>query len=312
MNDLIRSRKECIAILNALVYFDNDHFQLKSRHLKYLLVPTSSLGSGIAVQYFCDHKYTLKWSNVIKTNDFDIETMEAIISVGGHITVTEIKAIITSVHESKEQTLHFTLDNCKTSLNSKEINSLGVAACKSKKITFLSMVLMRDGIVDREDIYNNFLPSSIFANKATFNYVIADKKGVQKLIKLALEQNEFDFLERNKDNLLPSSNCTVDISTLIQSCSHGTSEKKKKCVEFIISLLDNKIVSADGIDGELIPLDTVLEFPKNCNKQKIKLIGALLKSGANIQRCTYARKEQTTILHSATQIAIDESKSCIY
>ncbi len=312
LDNIIQSRKECMVIINELVKSHYDYFQLKSKHLKYLLVSTGSLGSGIAAKHFCYHKYTLKWSNIIKTNDFDIETMEAVISVGGQITVTEVKAIISSVHESKEQILRFALDYCKTSLNSQELNSLGVAACKAKKILFLSMVLTQGGIVDREDIYNNFLASTVFANKATFSYVIADKKGVQKLIKLALEKSEFDFLERNKGNLLPSSNCSVDLSTLVQSCSHGTSEKKNKCAEFIVSLLEDKSVPADGKEGELIPLDTVLEFPKHCNKQKIVLIGALLRNGANIQRCTYARKEQTTILHSATQIAIDESKFCVY
>lgn len=234
--------------------------------------------------------------------------MKAILSCGGQISQSECKVVIAKVSDAKSEILTYALENCSPLMNKKGLNALAVTACKLKKLHFLSILLKRDSSIELADIFFSFPCSAIFKEKTVFSFVKSDETGLQQLIRSALDRGEFNFLESKKCILISSTDHPMDLSVFIQAYTLSNMDMKDKCFQFIKSLLDDKMVNPDGINGKLCPLDKVLELPKTCNREKIDFICLLLQSGANIQHCKYPRREQTTIIHIATQIAMDESK----
>ena len=289
-----------MAVMKSLLTFE---FQLSSRHVKYLLLETGIPGSVIS----CDMS-SLIWTNVIKTEDFDLDVMEAILSHGGTITLSECKVIISKVPDTRTEVLAYALEKAKHFLNKKNLNLLGCTACKFKKLQFISILLYQGSNIEVATILINFPPSLIFKNKALFTYIKSKETGLEEFIKAALDQGEFDFLENNKSILISRTENAINVSVLIRACMQGNADKKNRCLHFIKGLLDDKTVDPNGLSGKVCPLDKILELPKACNREKIDLLCLLLQSGADIQRCSYPRKEQTTVIHIAAQIVMDESE----
>ena len=99
----------------------------------------------------------------------------------------------------------------------------------------------------------------------------------------------------------------VCLGPLLNSLIGQAIEERKEKIAFIKKLLDKKI-NPNGQEDELNSLDAVLALPRDCQTEKIELLTLLLQHGAQIERCTYQKKKQTTLIHIATRFAIESGR----
>ena len=80
---------------------------------------------------------------------------------------------------------------------------------------------------------------------------------------------------------------------------------------FLTWVLVHGKAGLDMIKDKKYPLDAALELPSGNeaeNTEKAKLLSLLIERGAKITNCTFPRRNKTTFLCIATEIAIQESK----
>ena len=130
-------------------------------------------------------------------------------------------------------------------------------------------------------------------------------------VKMFLEAVGFSKFKQAEDYLKESQLNIDDLSLssvlqiMLQRKIHTA--KRRDYISFIGKLLDEYGISPNQQkDEELCPLDVALKLPsKEYQAERIALLTLLIEHGAAIESCTYPEKNQTTLLHIATKLAIE-------
>lgn len=305
LQGIFTTSKECQAVVNVMSTSEERALNWNSQHMKYLVMPTAVPGSGVTTTISCDLS-AFKWEFLIRKCDFDLDIMQAILSLGAVIATADLRTIVNTVRDSKTEVLTHALDKFTPPLASICLNSLCTHALKLGKENFHSIFLSRGATVEAASILKEIPLPEITRCKWMYSSITSTPKGCILLVQSALDKGNFKALESCE---IPQSyKNEVDLGSFVQPSVQGSTEKKKKCIQFIGSLLESGRVNSNGLQGEKHPLDVVLELSNVHIKEKMELLCLLLQHGADIQHCTFPRKKQTTFLHIATQFTIDDGK----
>jgi histidinol phosphatase-like enzyme len=100
------------------------------------------------------------------------------------------------------------------------------------------------------------------------------------------------------------------LSSILKFQPRGSTDERKNFIRLIERLLQAGIDSnKKGGDKDMCPLDVVLELSKDYEEEKIELLTLLIEHHADIGRCTYQKKNQTTLLHIAAKWAIQSGSN---
>lgn len=301
------SCNECTAVVNCLA---TSELNWDSQHMKYLVMETAVPGSGVATTLSCDLS-AFNWEFLFKKQNFDRDIMQAILSLRAVLGLGDLKRIVCNckVTDSNAEVLSLALDKC-SQVDITFLNSLSVEALKLKKIHFLGTLVSHGATVDASSLVKRMTVREISQNKPIYSHIQSTPEGREVLMKSALKVGDMSAL-KDCEVLLQSCKDELNLNALVLHAIQGSTEKKKTCILFIRGLLESKRVNPNGQDGQKCPLDAVLELSREYAASKLEFLCLLLQHGANIQRCTFPGKNQTTFLHIATQFAIDECKSII-
>jgi hypothetical protein len=269
------------------------------------MVKNKMPGSGVVQTLSCDLSGIL-WKKLIKQNLLDYDAMKVIVAQGGHFKSHDIQILI-SVSEDEFVMLELIIDNCIPQPTNREMCKFSEQALKYKKFGFIKILILRGAKLNVTKMVQVLSMSDIMSVTEFVSYIKSTVEGSLGLFLKAVKHSEYNFAESlvggTENELIASKIC---LSSLLEYSVQGNLDARK-ILSFLKWLLENGI-DPNG-NGEANSLDIVLELPTKYQREKIELLTLLLQQGAAIERCTYQRKNKTTLPHIATRFAIDSGKS---
>ena len=182
---------------------------------------------------------------------------------------------------------------------------------KHKKFDFIVDIILQGEEINVSQITQELAKSDISGSKSNMRIISHLQSSFEGRIALFYKAVEFSEYKLAEDCLQLGTNETITnkicLSSVLKIQIGQNIEERKERLHFIKKLLEDKI-DPNGQDKELNSLDAVLALPRDYQTEKIELLTLLLQHGAQIEHCTYQRKEQTTLIHIATRFAIDSGK----
>lgn len=291
MTDLLHLQKilnkgKCTEFIKAIVTSKEiaEKKTWKCKHLSYLVVKSELPGSGIAATLSCDLS-NISWKNLFAKSDLDCLTLQAILSLGGSITMQDIEEYLSVENENNELSiLNLAIDKCTPSLSVTNLNELCHLALKSKKVSIVDMMITSQEVA---------LDPSIVLK--TFDYYYQDLSTCVKILKLATEKcsppltcDNLSFLCKNavKHNNfklvseLISLGAKLDAAVVVKECR--------------INAMANDPIILELLFEKCIPPLKNEELNKLCEKavksKKINLVEKLLSHGAILDATTLIKE----------------------
>lgn len=279
LENLLNSH-DCTCVIKSLATSSHELFESKSKLINYLMVKNEMPGSGVVQTLSCNLS-GISWKKLIKQNHLDYDAIKVIVAHGGSFKSHDIQIMIT-VCEDKVPMLELIMNHCTPKPTSTDMCKFSKQALKCKKFGFIK-VLISCGA------------------KSTV-------EGRVELFIKALKCSEYDFAESLMSCTESESIASkISLSSVLECPFQGNLEARK-CFIFIVKRLLENGIDPNG-NGNANSLDIVLKLSKDHQTEKIELLTLLLQQGAAIERCTYQRKNETTLLHIATKFAIESGKS---
>lgn len=184
-------------------------------------------------------------------------------------------------------------------------------ALKYKKFDLIVDIILQGEGVNVSRIAQELVKSDISGNASNMRIIAHLKSSLEGRIALFYKAVGFSEYKLAEDCLQLGTNETITnkicLSSVLKNQIGLNTEERKERLHFIKKLLEDKI-DPNGQDEELNSLDAVLALPRDYQTEKIELLALLLQHGAQIEHCTFQRKEQTTLIHIATRFAIESGK----
>ena len=266
----------------------------KCKHLSYV--------NEIASKLSCDLS-DFSWKLLLKKEDLDHETMQVIVSLGAVISIKVVKSIIKEVDAHKVSLLKLAIEKCSPALSAEDINSLGEEALRRNKIRFFMEFYSHGATADGALIVNKMTVHDLIDPEIT-SHLKSTSEGCVNLFNKAVEMGKLevaeDFLRESKDT-----RSQINLCLILHSLIKRSKDERWKYISFIEKLLTEFQINPDSIDDAECPLDIVLKLSKDYWREKVQLLSLLINHGASIAHCTFPRQNQTTLLHIATNFAIE-------
>ena len=296
--------QDCIRFIKYLATPSRKSF--KFEYINYLMVKTEMPGSGVVQTLSCDLS-GISWKTFIEQNHLEYDAMKAIVAQGGLFKLHDIQVMI-KVCEDNIPMLELIMDHCTPKPTNRDLCKFSEQALKCKKFGFIKVLLSCGAKLSVPNMVQELSKSDISSETELVSYIKSTAEGRVGLFFKALKYSEYDFAESlvggNESESVASK---ISLSSVLECPFQGNLEARKKFISFVKRLLVN------GIDpngsGEANSLDVVLSLPKDNQTEKIELLTLLLQQGAAIERCTYQRKNETTLLHITTKFAIESGKA---
>ena len=310
------------------------------KHIDYLVRKGESPGSGLAATLLCDFS-NFPWKKLFLKPDLNLNTVQAITLLKGTFSVHDIEQMVKIVADEKVDILHFAIQNCSRTIYEAKFKYLFNQALKLKKLKFAEEFIKCSPSLAKEhsdtlikhslklkyfDIAMNMLAngaeldpvlvvkemnqSDISNNKSSIiTWLKSTTEGCIQLFLKAIECCDFTVAEdclRTEE----SSNIINDISivSVLRVSVMGSAEERQKRILFLQGLFTSGLDVNKRAEDGMHSLDFVMELPKDKEVHKIELLMLLIQHGASIECCTYQKKNQTTLLHIATRLAIESGK----
>ena len=263
-------------------------------HLKFLVVKDPKIkGSGMASSLSCDLS-GISCSDIFRKPDLELDTLQSFLKLGVTLEFKDIERVVDTLPDSKVDIISILLKAC-TSTKA-QLVSLGKTCLLAKKFRFAEQVCFSytAGSSSSRDQIENF-DKELLHNIAE----MSSDTEITQLIYDAINEDKPDMARA----LLSAGRIQadqIDLASLIQS---GI------LVSFpqLLSELLSAGVSPNG--GEIQPLDAVLSLQCYTNDRKAVVatfISALCSNAElNVNSICVPKKENTTLVHIATQLAIE-------
>lgn len=180
---------------------------------------------------------------------------------------------------------------------------------KLKKFNFLLELIMEGAVIHPAQIVDEMNRAYIIdVSSDIISYLKLIPEGRIQLFYKALEYGLFDVAESYLFKGTKETNTSkIDLNVILRLPIRGNAEERQKYIAFV------KVLTSYGIDpngkSPVCPLDTVLNFPSDYQREKVQLLLHLIVCGTTIGNSVY-QKNSTTLLHIATRMSI-ESGMCI-
>lgn len=185
-----------------------------------------------------------------------------------------------------------------------DINHLIDYSLKHQKFSLILHLISHGVEISVARIVKEMQWAHIPSNNEIVSYLKSTTEGHTELFVKAVKCSQYTFAESllvGNRSAIPK----ISLSSVLNKCPIPRCHvAKERHISFIKKLLDIGM-DPNGVEGEKCPLDIILDLSKDHQMEQIQLLIVLLQCGAAIERCTYQRKNQTTLLHIATKLAVD-------
>ncbi len=294
------------------------------------------LGSGLAVTLSCD-LYGFPWNNLLQTRGLNVEIVQAIVALKGTITHSDIYTVIRCVDDEDSTILQFTIDHCTPkfndfdliklygfakqlkkskfaeevmsySLSTRDPNKLIQEAMSLKSLDFAEKILVSQGTnINPALVVNKMHWNDVDIKSNLVSCIKSTPQGLLQLFLKAVEYHHFKLAEDYFLTMDAATKSTIDLSCILKfPMRQVTRYWRQQFVSFIGKLLELGMDS-NG-QGDICPLDVVLKLSNDYSNEKIELILLLLQHGVAIGNCIYEEINGTTLIHTATEFAINSGK----
>ena len=328
----LNERLKCYECEKLIKFIAECDLPWKCKHINYLVVKSAMPGSGVAASLACNLSVT-SWKNLLRKEDLDMETLQAIVSLKGVISAQDVVSI---APDKDMALLQFAIKNSTPKFNDSCLTKLAEEAIKLKKSSFAQVILdylspegdsdkliqqalkykdiifiekfvsCRDAEINPASIVN-ILSKSDLTNKGLISYVMSTPEGQKSLFLKAVELFEFKLAEQCLKGVNDNAK-KIDLSNILKFLNQGNKDSRQELYSFTKRLLKLKC-DPNGLEGGVCPLDVILGLSKEFQSEKTCFLVLLLQHGATIAQCTYQRKNGTTLIHVATQFAIETGET---
>ena len=298
------SSHDCTSVIKSLANYSHQLFE--SKHINYLMVKNEMSGSGVVQTLSCDLS-GIFWKKLIKQNRLEYDAMKVIVAQGGLFKSHDIQVMI-KVYEDNAPILELVMNYCIPKPTNRDLCKFSDQALTCKKFGFTKVLISCGAKLNVANMLQELSMSDILSEMEFVSYIKSTVEGRVGLFFKALKYSEYDFAESLVSGTESEPVASkISLSSVLACPFLQNLEARKKFVSVVKVLLENG-TDPNG-SGEVNPLDITLSLPKDSQTEKIELLALLLQQGAAIERCTYQRKNKTTLLHIATKFAVKSGKS---
>ena len=297
--DLVETKEDCTDLVLKLIALHNS----RCKHLDYLIRETTTKGSGYAVRLACDLSQ-VKCLDVLRKPDINATTFEAVLKLGVSVNKSDIENAIEHINESKlSVVLELMISACNPPLNN-ELTTLCCSALSAKRFNIAACLISHGAKPQSSEVFKVLDWKNL--NKKLVTYVISTPCGSAQMVKKAVGNPSYTkVVYKCIEGEFGSLNTElIDLSELLSSNSF---QNNPDLLEKLLSIGVNPNGLPDSRNPK--PLDIVLAMPRNSTKEKIEFVCALSKNGASLKHATYPKTQGTTIVHMATDMALETGKS---
>ena len=326
MKTIITDRCECADLIKFLA--KSTDVSIKCKHIKFLVVASGTPGSGLANTLSCDLSDFL-WYNLLQKKDLDVETVQAIVSLGGIITYNDIFCVMKHVQDPA--VISFTVENTAPGLSDREVirlyrqskslnnfafaeelllsrdhNALMKRAMKANWLDIIEMLILKGTEVDLNALLIKMFKKGWSDRPDLISFIKSKPEGCIQLFYKAVEHLQLNLaneclLHNEGENIR-----NVDLSMVINLLTKQINLRKRDLISFIEELLRNKVIPNQN--GSEVPLSTVLKLSDEFHNEKVELLKLLLQYHADVKNCINVEVVGKTPIHFATKLAIDSGK----
>ena len=287
---------ECTAIVRELVSMKD----CSCNHLRFVIVKgATKRGSGVALELGCNLSQ-LDTSKLFEKSDVDLQTLQAVVKLGGTISFTNIEKAVEHINDDKALVFEYAVSTSEPKLEIEALTSLCEQTLSLNKPKLSAFLLSRGASPDSESLIKAVNMKD--PNDRFVSCLLSTPHGCSCLLEHSLSKSSLSMAQKCLDE-----SCTPTVSQEIDLSNFLKSSKDLLCLN--PDLLDRLLetgANRDGLAGTR-PIDAVLALPKD-TPHKMRLLCALVESGADLARTTYPRTQGTTIFHIAVDLAIEKGK----
>ena len=274
-------------------------------HLKFLLVKTPDLkGSGIASSLQCDLS-GFSYSELPEKLDLGSATLQAFFRLGGLLTCEDVDSAVKELPIDRVEVIRVLVDTCSSRKLQIGLDSLCRKSLLHHKDEFAALFISRGAKPDRSLVMRVMDWGDL--NDDLFLYVAGSSSDVERAVVLceAIKQNDTKAAVKVLSSG-PVSVKHVDLGHLIQSSAGALASTPDLVQRLIAAGID-----PNGIDHSIRPLDAALGLKCYSVERKAavaSLISVLCSNGAELEDLGALREDGTTLVHRASELALDTGK----
>ena len=289
---------DCTKLIDRLLAREDS----KAAHLKFLLVKTPDLkGSGIAGSLQCNLS-EISCSGLLEKPDLESATLRAFFELGGLLTSEDVENAVRELPIDKVDVLRVVMDACSSRKLQIGLDSLCRKSLLDHRDKFAAFFISRGAKPDRSLVMRVMDWDDL--NEGLFTYVRDGYSDVERaaLLCAAVKKNSTEVAAK----VLSSGSIAaehVDLGGLIQSTS-GALAASPGLVQQLIAAG----VSPNGSERSIRPLEALLRLKCYSVERKAavaSLVSLLCRSGADLEDLRVPGEDGATLVHRATELAMD-------
>lgn len=287
---------ECTSII--LKFLDLETATCK--HLQFMVMKNEMAGSGIALVLKCNLS-RLETFKLFKKSDIDLKTLEAVVKLGAKIEVESVEEAVKHISDDKVLILKFVMSACDPKLESSAFTSLCAQALSLHKPKLSAFFISEGAKPDNASVINAV--DTKMPNEGLVSFLLSTPDGCSYLLLHAISSSALSLAEQCLGD-----SCAIVSSEMIDLGKIMKSPRDLLCQNpHILEKLLKAGVNPDGLSDDSRPVDAILALPKDF-RHKARLLCLLAEYHTDFTRATYPRSQGTTILHIATEMAIELRK----
>ena len=286
---------ECLSIILKFL----DLKTCTCKHLQFMVMKNEMAGSGIALELNCNLS-GVETFKLFQKSDIDLQTLEAVVKLGAKIKLKSVEEAVKHISDNKILVLRFAVSACDPKLECGALTSLCTKALSLRKPDLSAFLISEGAKPDNANIINAV--DTKMPNEGLVSFLLSTSDGCSYLLLHAITTSALALAEQCLGDSALVCSEMIDLGKLMKSSRDLLCQNPE--------LLENLFkagVNPDGLSDDNRPIDAILALPKDFH-QKARLLCLLAEHHADFTKATYPRSQGTTILHIATEMAIEHRK----